>query len=45
MNDSTKYNEWFQYKKEEINKEQANEFNRVFGDLMKELNIEPVKTN
>ena len=35
-------NKWFEYSEKDINKERAKEFDKVFSDLYKELNIEPI---
>ena len=44
MNSEEKYNKWFKFDDDKVNVQLANEFNRVFADLLQELNIEPMRT-
>ena len=46
MEDNKFDNKFFEYKeKKEINKITAQEFDRIFSDLYKELKIEPILKN
>jgi hypothetical protein len=44
MSAEKKYNEWFEFTKDKVDVHLANEFNRIFKDLLEEHNIEPMKT-
>jgi hypothetical protein len=43
-NSADKYNKWFEFKKDKVDIHLANEFNRIFKDLLEEHKVEPMKT-